>query len=215
MFKHARKPSKEENEGHKEKQDTTPAAEQSEGTTSKSNSELGSRGSSFLPFVYSDDEQAEEKSPPHPTSIFVTTINPDSSITEEKKPITPATPNLKEETCAEKDESLAEESVKFVPLEKKRDYTFNILITSQGQEVLKSKDFLDKPRTDWSSRRRSFFASRIENWSFFAGSLQQRLNLVVTNVRWIPKALRSFIELDDECVVAFLSNETRTTEAPS
>ena len=128
-------------------------------------------------FVSSEDEQVEEKSPPHPTSIFVTTINPDSSITEEKKPITPATPTLKEETSVEKDGSVAEEPVKFVPLEKKRDYTFTILITSQGQEVLKSKDSLGE--------RHSNESSRIENWSFFAGSLQQRLNLVVTNVSWI------------------------------
>jgi len=56
-----------------------------------------------------------------------------------------------------------------------------MLISSQGQEVLKSKDLIQS----W------FFSSNYfknfifpENWSFFAGSLQQRLNVVVTNVRY-------------------------------
>jgi hypothetical protein len=54
-----------------------------------------------------------------------------------------------------------------------------MLISSQGQEVLKSKDLIQ-----------SYFFLLIiknfifsENWSFFAGSLQQRLNVVITNVR--------------------------------
>jgi hypothetical protein len=71
-----------------------------------------------------------EKSPPHPTSIFVTTINPDSSITEENKSITPST----------NEENIEQEQLKFVPLERKRQYTFIMLISTQGQEALKSKD---------------------------------------------------------------------------
>jgi hypothetical protein len=71
--------------------------------------------------------------------------------------------------------------VKYVPLERKPEFTFVVLITSQGQEVLKSIYFLS-----------SFFCNGIhfliiENWSFFAGSLQQRLNVTVTNVRRIYK----------------------------
>jgi hypothetical protein len=76
------------------------------------------------------EENENEKSPPHPTSIFVTTINPDSSITEEKKSLTPSTPTINEENI----------ELKFVPLERKRQYTFIMLISTQGQEVLKSKD---------------------------------------------------------------------------
>jgi len=87
-------------------------------------------------------DKSDETSPPHPTAIFVTTINPDSSITEEQKPITPWTPNPTEEKTDVKDESTEEEQYKFVPLERKPEYTFIILITSQGQEVLKSMDSL-------------------------------------------------------------------------
>jgi len=87
-------------------------------------------------------DKSDETSPPHPTAIFVTTINPDSSITEEQKPITPSTPNPTEEKTDVKDESTEEEQYKFVPLERKPEYTFIILITSQGQEVLKSMDSL-------------------------------------------------------------------------
>jgi len=89
-----------------------------------------------------DSEKPEDESPPHPTSIFVTTINPDSSITEEKKPIIPTTPNPNEEKIDAKDENIEEEQYKFIPLERKPEYTFIILITSQGQEVLKSIHFL-------------------------------------------------------------------------
>jgi hypothetical protein len=89
-----------------------------------------------------DSDKPDDKSPPHPTSIFVTTINPDSSITEEKKPITPATPNINEEKSDTKDENNEQEPFKFVPLERKPEYSFIILITSQGQEVLKSMEFL-------------------------------------------------------------------------
>jgi len=92
--------------------------------------------------LYLDSDKPDDKSPPHPTSIFVTTINPDSSITEEKKPITPATPNTNEEKSDTKDENNEQEPLKFVPLERKPEYSFIILITSQGQEVLKSMDFL-------------------------------------------------------------------------
>lgn len=73
-------------------------------------------------------EETDDKSPPHPTSIFVTTINPDSSITEEQKVLTPATPNKTEENT----------DLKFTPLERKSKYTFIMLISHQGQEVLKS-----------------------------------------------------------------------------
>jgi hypothetical protein len=85
-------------------------------------------------------EKSDENSPPHPTAIFVTTINPDSSITEEQKPITPLTPNPNEEKSDAQDENTEEEQYKFVPLERKPEYTFIVLITSQGQEVLKSTD---------------------------------------------------------------------------
>ena len=87
-------------------------------------------------------DKSDDKSPPHPTTIFVTTINPDSSITEEQKPITPSTPNPNEEKTDAKDESVEEEQYKFVPLERQPEYTLIILITSQGQEVLKSTDCL-------------------------------------------------------------------------
>src|SRR5690349_20085746 len=78
-----------------------------------------------------------DKSPPPPTTIFVTTINPDSSITEETKPITPSTSNTNEEKSGDHTE---QEQVKFIPLERKRQWTFIILISSQGQEVLKSEN---------------------------------------------------------------------------
>jgi hypothetical protein len=113
-----------------------------------------------------DSEKLDDKSPPHPTTIFVTTINPDSSITEEKKTITPTT----------NDDNTEQEELKFIPLERKPQYTFVALISNQGQEVLKSKDSL----------RSIFCLLKIlfsENWSFFAGSLQQRLNVIVANVR--------------------------------
>ncbi|CAF0936876.1 unnamed protein product [Adineta ricciae] len=95
----------------------------------------------------------DQNSSSDPTSIFVTTINPDSSITEEKKPIVPSTPDFNEV----KEDSQEQEQYKFVPLERKPEYTFTMLITGQGQEVLK------------------------KNWNFFAGSLQQRLNVTVMN----------------------------------
>lgn len=90
------------------------------------------------PFLLLENEKSDEKSPPHPTSVFVTTINRDSSINEEKKPIAPTTPNKNEEKTETKDENVEEEQFKFIPLERKPEYTFIILITSQGQEVLKS-----------------------------------------------------------------------------
>ena len=77
---------------------------------------------------------ADEKTP-EPATIFVTTINPDSSITEEQKLVTPSTPNENEEKT---EETTEEEQYKFVPMERKPEYTFILLITSQGQEVLKS-----------------------------------------------------------------------------
>jgi len=89
-----------------------------------------------------DNEKSDDKSPPHPTAIFVTTINPDSSIIEEKKSIIPSTPNNNEEKIDTKDENIEGEQYKFIPLERKPEYTFIILITSQGQEVLKSIHFL-------------------------------------------------------------------------
>jgi len=88
------------------------------------------------------DKSTTPTKSPEPTAIFVTTINPDASITEEKKALT---------------SSNDEEKAKFVPLERKPEYALTILITGQGQEVLK------------------------KNWSFFAGPLQQRLNVVVMN----------------------------------
>jgi hypothetical protein len=96
----------------------------------------------ILFFCFIDNEKPDDQSPPHPTAIFVTTINPDSSITEEKKPITTLTPNQNEEKNDNKDETIEEEQYKFIPLERKPEYTFIILITSQGQEVLKSRDCL-------------------------------------------------------------------------
>ncbi|CAF0806853.1 unnamed protein product [Rotaria sordida] len=95
-----------------------------------------------------ENDKSGEKSPSHPTSI-----NPDSSITEEKKSIDPNLPNTNEE----KSDSIEQEQIKFIPLERKPQYTFIMLISSQGQEVLK------------------------KNWNFFAGSLQQRLNVIVMN----------------------------------
>ncbi|CAF0787904.1 unnamed protein product [Adineta ricciae] len=83
----------------------------------------------------------------HPTSIFVTTINPDSSVTEEKKTIIPSTPNNESPPLAER----------------KSQWTFILLISSQGQEALK------------------------KNWKFFADALQQRLNIIVANPVKLPK----------------------------
>jgi len=92
---------------------------------------------------------SENKSPStNPTAIFVTTINPDSSITEVKK---------------DTQSNTNEEQVKYTPVEQKSTFTLIMLITSQGQEVLK------------------------KNWSFFGGLLQQRLNVVVTNPVKLPK----------------------------
>jgi hypothetical protein len=120
---------------------------------------------------YLDDEQT-----PQPVTIFVTTINSDSAIIEEQKRVTPSTPNENEEKTETKEGTTEEEQYKFVPIERKPEYTFILLITSQGQEVLKSmRIFLTK-------QLEIFLIFIIENWSFFAGSLQQRLNVTVTNV---------------------------------
>ena len=83
----------------------------------------------------------DQNSSSDPTSIFVTTINPDSSVTEEKKPIPSSTSNFNEV----KEENQEQEQYKFVPLERKPEYTFTMLITGQGQEVLKSKRLSIKP----------------------------------------------------------------------
>lgn len=82
----------------------------------------------------SDDKNTDDQTP-QPAPIFVTTINPDSSVTEEQKLVTPSTPNENEE---KPEETTEEEQYKFVPIERKPEYTFILLITSQGQEVLKS-----------------------------------------------------------------------------
>jgi len=55
-----------------------------------------------------------------------------------------------------------------------------MLISSQGQEVLKRKDLMLSLFLIIEN-----FIFFLENWNFFAGSLQQRLNVVVTNVRYI------------------------------
>jgi hypothetical protein len=95
-----------------------------------------------LNFSFLDNEKSDDKSSPQPTSIFVTTINPDSSVSEEKKSIIPSISNDNEEKSDTKDENIEEGQYKFIPLERKPEYTFIILITSQGQEVLKSINFL-------------------------------------------------------------------------
>ena len=88
--------------------------------------------------ILNSKNNEEKDLSPQPTSIFVTTINPDSSITEEKKPFTPTTPIINEEKVEQENPSNDDEQLKFVPLERKPEYTFIMLITSQGQEVLKS-----------------------------------------------------------------------------
>ncbi|CAF2581483.1 unnamed protein product [Rotaria sp. Silwood2] len=104
--------------------------------------------------VSTENDKTDKKSSLHSTSI-----NPDSSITEEKIPIDSILPTTNEE----KNDNIEPEQVKFIPLERKPQYTFVMLISSQGQEVLK------------------------KNWIFFAGSLQQRLNVVVMNPVKLPK----------------------------
>ncbi|CAF3317372.1 unnamed protein product [Rotaria socialis] len=111
--------------------------------------------------VSEDHEKLGEKSAENSPSALVSTINPESSITEETKSLTAPNPN--KEKLDAKDESSEPEKCKFVPLERKPEYTFILLITGQGQEVLK------------------------KNWTFFAGSLQQRLNVTVTNPFKLPK----------------------------
>ena len=88
-------------------------------------------------FLFVDDQNSSSD----PTSIFVTTINPDSSVTEEKKPIPSSTSDFNEV----KEENQEQEQYKFVPLERKPEYTFTMLITGQGQEVLKSKRLSIEP----------------------------------------------------------------------
>src|SRR5690348_13897380 len=95
----------------------------------------------YFNLSFSDNEKSDDKSPPHPTSIFVTTINPNSSITEKKKPITSVTTNINKKKHKTKNENIEQEQVKYIPLEKQPQYTFILLITSQGQEVLKSTKF--------------------------------------------------------------------------
>jgi len=97
----------------------------------------GDDKSSHLSSITEENKPVDDKSPSHPTEIFVTTINHDSTITEEKKSITPTTPN-EEKT----DENIEQEQFKFIPRERKPRYTFIMLISSQGQEVLKSKDLI-------------------------------------------------------------------------
>lgn len=86
-----------------------------------------------------DDEKLEGKSCCS-KSDFATTISLDSSITEEKKSTTPSTPNTTTAKIDAKEDNNEPEQYKFVPRERKPEYTFTLLITSQGQEVLKSID---------------------------------------------------------------------------
>ncbi|CAF3426312.1 unnamed protein product [Rotaria sp. Silwood1] len=104
--------------------------------------------------VSSENDKTDEKS-----SLHLPSINVDSSITEETKSIDP----ISSSTNEEKNDNIEQEQIKFIPLERKPQYTFVMLISSQGQEVLK------------------------KSWSFFAGSLQQRLNIVVMNPVKLPK----------------------------
>ena len=114
---------------------------------------------------------------PQPSAIFITTINPDSSITEETKPYTPSTPVINEEKVEPEKSTTDDDKLKFVPLERKPEYGLTILITSQGQEVLKSSSVEREKRLGFST-----FCFLAENWSFFVGPLQQRLNVIVNNV---------------------------------
>ena len=148
--------------------------------------------------MFIEKENADDDgSSSHPTSIFVTTINPDSSVTEEKKSITSSTPNTNEEKTDDAKETktshVEEEPLKFIPLERKPQYTFVMLISNQGQEVLKSKDmnliFL---------LSLLLYYDCLENWTFFAGSLQQRLNVVVNNVRYIETYKRRKLRAQKE-----------------
>ena len=140
-----------------------PSKESGTSTSEKGQEQREDSSSLSSPNVSGDEKPSAES---QPTSIFVTTINPDSSITEETKPMTPSTPTVKEESS----------EPKCVPIERKREYTFVTLITSQGQEVLKSNELPIDFESTW-------MFSILENWSFFAGALQQRLNVVVANVR--------------------------------
>ncbi|UJR23375.1 hypothetical protein I4U23_026384 [Adineta vaga] len=91
----------------------------------------------------------------------------DTSVTGEEKPIIPSTPNTSEEpsdtTNESKNDSTKQKEMIFTPLERKPEFTFILLISSQGQEVLK------------------------KHWNIFAGPLQQRLNVIVTNPVKLPK----------------------------
>lgn len=76
-----------------------------------------------------DEDQPTNENETSSTTIFVTTINTDSSITEEKKSITPSTPLTDE----------------LGPMERQQQSTFIMLISNQGQEVLRSKQSFSRP----------------------------------------------------------------------
>ncbi|CAF4968422.1 unnamed protein product, partial [Rotaria socialis] len=67
-------------------------------------------------------EKLGEKSAENSPSALVSTINPESSVTEETKSLTAPNPN--KEKLDAKDESSEPEKCKFVPLERKPEYTF-------------------------------------------------------------------------------------------
>lgn len=74
------------------------------------------------------------------TPISTTESNVASSTNEEQQSETVAVSNTNEEKFQTKDQNNEQEQYKFIPIERKPEYTFTILITSQGQEVLKSID---------------------------------------------------------------------------
>ncbi|CAF3332901.1 unnamed protein product [Rotaria socialis] len=136
--------------------------------------------------VLSNKEVIDTSSPSE--STLVATVNLDSSITEEQKSVTSNTEqsqaievsteskkhdekSSQDSTSINPDSSInhekpndtEHEQLAFKPLERKHQFTFIMLISNQGQEVLK------------------------KNWNFFAGSLQQRLNVVVLNPVKLPK----------------------------
>lgn len=85
--------------------------------------------------LFLENDNTNEKSTLKPT-----TINIESSVTEDKTTATATADSIVSNTNEGKtDEHVEDEQVKYVPLERKPNYTFIMLISSQGQEVLKSK----------------------------------------------------------------------------
>ncbi|CAF1346917.1 unnamed protein product [Adineta steineri] len=122
------------------------------GSTSKTTEEIE---------VSIENKNVDDELSKNLASTCMITTNPDLSAVDEKETSNSNTRNINEEKS---NINIEPEQLKFMQLQLSSQFTFILLISNQGQEVLK------------------------KNWNFFAESLQQRLNVIVTN----PVKLQKF-----------------------